>query len=172
MVETSLTAAPPRPADRPGRIEPAPRPAHAGPIAGTATIQARTTARMLAAARRRSLYRRCRSLCDDIVERLGALNMARGTADAGRLACQVRADADAILRHVCRLSRREGGPIARGAATNLLIVRSEAAVEALAEELSSELLDAQIGWESARRQSLTLAMSLRISVHAMTEAYS
>jgi hypothetical protein len=148
------------------------RAAHPEPIAGTARIQARTAARMLAAARRRHLYRRCRSLCDDIVERLGALAMARGTDEAGSVAAQVRADADAILRLVCRLGRREGRPFAGGAATNLLIVRSEAAVEALAEELSSELLDAQIGWESAHRQSLILAMSLRISVHAMTEAYA
>jgi hypothetical protein len=170
MLEMRPTATPPRSVSQPGRH--GVHPAHSEPIAGTARIQARTAARVLAASRRRHLYRRCRSLCDDIVERLGALGMARGTEDADRLAAQVRADADAILRHVCRLCRGEGSPFAGGAGTNLLIVRSEAAVEALAEELSSELLDAQIGWESAHRQSLTLAKSLRISVHAMTEAYS
>jgi hypothetical protein len=146
-------------------------PGRPGPIACTALLQARTAARIVAATRRRTAYRRCRALCDDIVERVSALSMARHTPVASRLAGQVRADADAILRHVSRLSGCDGGRHA-GAGTTLTVVRSEAGVEALAEELSGELLDAQSGWERARRQSVALAMSLRVSVHAMTEAYS
>lgn len=139
-----------------------------GPIAGTTSVQVRAGARTLAAAQRHRCYRRCRTLCDDIVERLGALAVEADPVRAARLATRLRSDADALLRLTTRLNRPEWRELVSRRA-RLFVVLSGACVEALVEELGTELTDAEAGRPSAQGRALALVMSLRAGVYALTE---
>ncbi|HEY2704728.1 MAG TPA: hypothetical protein VGL20_13675 [Candidatus Dormibacteraeota bacterium] len=139
-----------------------------GPIACTTTEQVRATARTMAEAQRRRCYRRCRTLCDDIVERLGALAVEEDAVRAARLASRLRADSDVLLRLATSFNRPEWRALVSRRA-RLFVVQSGAGVEALVEELGTELSDAESGRPSAQGRALALVMSLHAGVYALTE---